>query len=352
MKKLYPLLSVLFLSLSIGLSQSKVNVNNLVKYGDKWFKENDDIPFSGIVFDLNKETGKKTLEYSMLNGVKNGRYKKWDEKGEKLVEGRFKDGSFTGNWSFYHKIDDKTYTGTYIPDTLDIERNGDFLKLYDENTIMEFISKKNNEIDSLSWYENGLKKYERTYKDGKEDRLHTEWYENGQKKEEGTYKDGKEDGLWTEWYEDGQKKEERTWKDGKEDGLWKRWYENGKKELEENYKNGKEDGLFIYWYENGQKEEETTWKDGKLDGLSTNWYENGQNKFKGTFKDHKLDGLQTIWYENGQKESEVNYKDGKHNGLGTWWLDSGHKEKERNFKDGKLISEKCWEKDGNEIECE
>ena len=63
-------LSLLFLS--IGVSQNRVNVNNLVKYGDKYFKENDDRPFNGIVFDMSKETGNKILEYKMVNGLKNG----------------------------------------------------------------------------------------------------------------------------------------------------------------------------------------------------------------------------------------------------------------------------------------
>ena len=72
-------------------------------------------------------------------------------------------------------------------------------------------------------------------------------YDNGNKKIEGSYKDGKEDGLWTEWYENGQKEEEVTFKDG---------------EL---------DGLITKWYENGQKEEEATFKDGELDGLITIW---------------------------------------------------------------------------------
>ena len=39
-------------------------------------------------------------------------------------------------------------------------------------------------------------------------------YENGQKKIEGNYKDGKKDGKWTEWYENGQIKSERNYKDG------------------------------------------------------------------------------------------------------------------------------------------
>jgi len=47
------------------------------------------------------------------------------------------------------------------------------------------------------------------------DGLYTNWYDNGQKRDELTYKDGKYDGLWTWWYENGQKKVEMTSKDGK-----------------------------------------------------------------------------------------------------------------------------------------
>jgi len=45
--------------------------------------------------------------------------------------------------------------------------------------------------------------------------LNTYWYESGQKRWEGTYKDGKEDGLWTWWFENGQKMSESFYKDGK-----------------------------------------------------------------------------------------------------------------------------------------
>ena len=41
----------------------------------------------------------------------------------------------------------------------------------------------------------------------------------------------------------------------------------------------------------------------------------------------KEEGKATIWHENGQKSDEVTYKDGE------------------------LISEKCWDEDGNECEC-
>ena len=51
-------------------------------------------------------------------------------------------------------------------------------------------------------HENGRKKSEATYKDGKIVGLATAWHANGQKSREATFKDGKEEGLWTEWDEE------------------------------------------------------------------------------------------------------------------------------------------------------
>jgi len=93
---------------------------------------------------------------------------------------------------------------------------------------------------------------------------HSEFYENGQKKSEVNYKDGRVDGLSVYWHENGQKKLEGNWKDDKQNGLWVVWYKNGQKQQEENYKDGKWDGLSVYWYENGQKKLEETYKDGEI----------------------------------------------------------------------------------------
>ena len=76
-----------------------------------------------------------------------------------------------------------------------------------------------------------------------------ELYDNGQKKSEGTYKDGKEDGLWTGWYDNGQKEIEGAFKDGKPDGLSTLWYENGQKRQE-----GTENE-WTYWNEDGSLKE-------------------------------------------------------------------------------------------------
>ena len=65
-----------------------------------------------------------------------------------------------------------------------------------------------------------------------------EYYPNGMKWWEVTLKDGKEDGLWTQWNENGQKSEERNYKDGELDRSLTKWYKNVEKKSERTYKNG------------------------------------------------------------------------------------------------------------------
>ena len=88
-------------------------------------------------------------------------------------------------------------------------------------------------------------------------------------------------------------------------------------------------GQVFSLYKDGKKKEEGSLKDGKMISKTEwEWYSNGQKSYEGTFKDGKLDGLGIYWYENGQKLKEETYKDGE------------------------LISQECWDEDGNEKECD
>ena len=141
-----------------------VNVSNLVKHGDKYFKENEYIPYNGIVFDISKETGNRTLQFGMIDGFKNGSYKEWYSNGKPKTTGQYFNDDSTNSWA--------------------------------------------------KWYENGQKKFEIHYKNDQLNGKYGYWYENGQKEIEGTYKDGKKDKSWTKWYENGQKEIESSFKNG------------------------------------------------------------------------------------------------------------------------------------------
>lgn len=109
------------------------------------------------------------------------------------------------------------------------------------------------------------------------------WHNNGQKREEGVYVDGKETGLWTLWHYNGEKYEEGNYMDGRETGKWREWTNNGKLIMECNYLDGKLSGQFESWHENGKKKIEGKYSNG---GRIGSWY---------------------WWDINGEKEGEKNY---------------------------------------------
>jgi hypothetical protein len=78
-------------------------------------------------------------------------------------------------------------------------------------------------------------------------------------------------------------------------------------------------------------------------------HSNGQKRATGDFKNGKPEGLMTYWYKNGQREMEGAFKGGKRNGQVIWWHENGQKRGEANFKDSEPISEKYWNKKGEEV---
>ena len=85
------------------------------------------------------------------------------------------------------------------------------------------------------------------------------WYADGQKAMEGTYKEGEHDGLWRTWDEHGQNMLDGNYKGGKKDGLWTDWLER----KEGAYKGGEKDGLWTWWDEQGNITQQITYKDGE-----------------------------------------------------------------------------------------
>lgn len=67
---------------------------------------------------------------------------------------------------------------------------------------------------STSWYQNGQKRSEHTYHEGKLSGLSTKWFENGQKMDQGNYRDGKLHGLWIFWDQRGNEIQREIYKDG------------------------------------------------------------------------------------------------------------------------------------------
>ena len=90
------------------------------------------------------------------------------------------------------------------------------------------------------------------------DGLFKGWYDNGKKKSEKNFKDGRREGSSVMWYENGQKMEEIIYKNDQKDGLETQWYINGNKKIEVNVINDKYMD-YVRWYENGKKKIEREW---------------------------------------------------------------------------------------------
>ena len=150
-----------------------------------------------------------------------------------------------------------------------------------------------------------------------------------------------------ELYDNGNKKAEVFFKNGKMDGLFKGWYENGKKKSEKNLKDGKRDGSSVMWYENGQKMEEIMYKNDQKDGLETQWYENGNKKLEANFINDKVMDY-VSWYEDGQKKSERYWVEEIKLFLVNEWYENGKKKTEREW-DGEDLLESRYNNKGERI---
>ena len=144
-----------------------------------------------------------------------------------------------------------------------------------------------------------------------------DYYENGQKKWDRSYKDRQLIGPVTWWYESGQIKKEFHHKyGGKMHGPATWWYENGQKMFNRNYNDGRILGLSKEWHENGQKKEEVFYEmtgETKEVVIPSIPFDRFGNKIEPSTKLVKVVKLiyKTIWYESGKKKFEVQWKDGE-----------------------------------------
>lgn len=154
--------------------------------------------------------------------------------------------------------------------------------------------------------------------------------------------------------EDGDKTNLNQFKDGKKEGLWREVHQNGQLKSEGNYTSGLKEGLHKDWEDNGILMQEGIYKKGKANGLMKWYHEKGHLAGEGNMVNDIREGKWIICdvEENGFC-IEAYFKKGKRDGV--WKIN--HEDatdklwKEQTWKDDKIISEKCWDINGKEIEC-
>ena len=114
-----------------------------------------------------------------------------------------------------------------------------------------------------------------------------EYREDGSKKWETPYVDGKEHGTVIAYYEDGSKWQEIPWVDGKRHGTAIAYYEDGSKQRENPYVDGKEHGTKIYYKADGSKRLEIPYVNGKKHGTEIHYYEDGSKSYEAVYENGK-----------------------------------------------------------------
>ncbi len=132
-----------------------------------------------------------------------------------------------------------------------------------------FADCRNGLEERQSLYENGQLHEQWTVKLDKESNYighgeYVAWHENGQKKQEEYWKDGKLHGYFITWHESGMKKQEGNYVEGKLDCLYREWDFDGHKIIEGKVVNGKQEGKWTFWDEKGNIFKQEDYKNGEL----------------------------------------------------------------------------------------
>ena len=90
------------------------------------------------------------------------------------------------------------------------------------------------------------------------------------------------------------------------------------------------------------------------DGYVKKYYENGQLEVEGNRKAGNREGLWKWYYGNGQLELEGNYGTDGWNGLWKWYYENGQLAREERWRTSRKtpIYKRCWDEEGNKIDCE
>ena len=135
------------------------------------------------------------------------------------------------------------------------------------------------------------------------------WKPNGDRSEETTLSGG--DGILVTFYGNGQKQSESTYRRGLWHGSSLTWFEGGQIKEEAQYKNGKLHGRLASFHVSGQKTKEIFYLNGLLDGRYEFLTKDGQKYGVGSYRAGKRDGRRSQWSPDGTRMADEIYDDGE-----------------------------------------
>lgn len=223
-----------------------------------------------------------------------GRFTDYYMSGKIEMIGQYINGRRSGSFTWYYESGDYMETGNYkngeyyIGSTWDEEGNTKVIDGDGENTYYYFNKqKKSNGYNKDGkktgiwnfWYKNGRKKEKIEYKEGVEN-IVAAWDKDGKPLiENGT-------GEYTGFYDNGIKKNNGMYRNGKREGEWKWWDEQGKPTIISNYENGVRKGKTIFY--STTEREEINYKNGLKDGEAFGYNANDDKTYYNIYRNDTL----------------------------------------------------------------
>ncbi len=140
------------------------------------------------------------------------------------------------------------------------------------------------------------------------------------------------------YHENGLRKREAFYDDGRPEGLWIGWGKDGGLSFQGHYRRGLKHGLWqTYDRSSGALLRESSYEEGTLHGPWTT-FDSGYITGTGTYDNGRPSGTWTTWYWGDRRASEGGYEDGVKAGDWTFWKEDGELDEERTgaYEDGKL----------------
>ncbi len=277
------------------------------------------------------------------NYILHGEWKMWDEKGNLMASGRYKDNQRHGSWvrrnsakdsKLFSQLPFKSFRAPFTS-----VATFDEGELHGKWTISDAQNRKISEWEydrgarhgTCTWrYPSDKILKECTYRNGLLDGHLRQYNTDGKLVANETYEQGQKVALKVKYFAEtrtskGKRKESEgmylfaqlvidtvddwwaakpaTYKPLGRDmkhGLWIAWHPNGQRRVYGNYDQDLRDGKFIWWHTNGQEALSANYQKGEPDGGWVWWHENGQKSATGQYINGEMNGMWVHWKKDGQ----------------------------------------------------
>ena len=242
------------------------------------YKINEDSPYTGEKYNY-YESGQKKEESHVLEGQFHGPYVQYFENGKKKETGNYEAGMVHGVYTTWYENGSKEkevnlvnnlYEGPYVLyyENGQLKETGTYVNSKLQGQTI-FWDEEGNFTKSAIFEDNKVVQESATPPDNLQEIINlftadSQDYEDPPVAEETFDLENNNVQLKESFHENGQKKMERHYVNGKENGTSTLWYENGQEQVVINYSEGKRHGLLTRWYENGDIKKTLTYSNGEL----------------------------------------------------------------------------------------